>query len=160
MSFIRIGRAFGAAFALVFLGFVAHAALTLPDTGLRLGDIYSITKAINQLNQAAFTAGQTANNAASRANCTAITNPLNEFTTVASTGSVCLPTATAGSIVFIANAGSNTMNVYSSNSPFTAGTADKINGTLGSTAYTSLTTGKNGWFISPANGKWYAINGQ
>jgi hypothetical protein len=158
-------RAFGAAFALVLLGVFAHATLQLPGVqGPFLGDqntnLYSVASAINNNNQNAFSAALTANNANSQSTCTTITNPLNLVTTSASTGSLCLPPATAGRIVMIGNGTSNGLNLFGSNTPFVPGTQDTINGTTGSTANTTVlpsassTANKNAFCFSPGNGLW------
>lgn len=135
----------------------ARATLQVPDQGVRMGDMYSVVNAINNLNQSGSTANITAVGSA-QASCVALTQPLNEVATTAASTGVCLPTAVAGRIVMIWNAGANTLSVYGSNTPFSAaGTADTINGTAGSSAY-SVTTTKSALCFSPANGKYACFN--
>jgi len=141
----------------------AFATLVLPGVqGPSLGDqntnIYTITQAINLLNQAGFSAAQTSGVANAQATCLNLSNPLNQITSNVSTGSVCLPAAIAGRIVFITNTTANQINLFGSNTPQTVGTQDTINGTAGSTANTTVlpaaATNKVSICISPANGAW------
>lgn len=164
MTLLRAFRAMGAAFMLVLVGVVAHATLSIPAVnGPFLGDsntnLFTIATAINNNNQMAFTPTATAGAAATQSTCFAITNPLSNITTGASNGSICLPTATAGRELFIANSTGQTLNIFGSNTPFTIGTQDTINGTTGSTSYSSLTSGKNAQCFTPANGAWFCASG-
>ena len=95
-----------------------------------------------------------------QANCTQIgptkSSLLHRATTSASTGYVCLPTATAGQVIYIANATGQLVDIYSNATSYAPGTADKINGTAGSTAYTGLTAANSlAVCVSPVNGNWY-----
>lgn len=165
---LKFARAFGASFALVLLGWLAALAtpttLPLPNiAGPYLGDfgnnLYTLTQAYQagrglgaiDLGSISQTSGQ--------ANCTTITSvnlsTLHRATTSASTGYVCLPTAYAGGVVYIANATGQTVDLYSNATSYTSGTADKINGTAGTTPYTGLTSGKLTICMSPVNGTWY-----
>lgn len=155
-------RAAGAAFALVLLGIVAHAALQLPGVqGPFLGDyntnLYSVASAINNNNQLAFTPAISASQTVAQANCTQLTTPLNDVTVSAATGYLCLPTATAGRVVWVANPTGQTVDLYGSATTFTPGTQDTINGTTGTTAYTAMTTTKNTMCFAPANGAWFCM---
>lgn len=163
MTLLARLRAAGAAFALVLLGAVSYAALQLPGVqGPFLGDqntnLYSVAQAINQNNQNAVS--NLTSTTALQASCGVITNPLNVIITSVATGSICLPPATAGRIVFIANATANAANLFGSNTPFVPGTQDTINGVTGSTANTTtiVTAGaaatKQAFCFSPANGAW------
>ncbi len=156
-------RAAGAAFALVLLGAIAQATLQLPGVqGPFLGDqntnLFSVAQAINLNNQNAFST--VASTTSVQATCGVITNPLNLITTSVATGSICLPPATAGRLVFIANATANAVNLFGSNTPFVPGTQDTINGTTGSTANTAVlttagaTAPKQAFCFAPANGVW------
>lgn len=164
MNLIRAARAFGGAFALVLLGVVAHATIPLPGiNGPSLGDfnanIYSIVNAITQNSQMGFSPALSVSQVLGQANCTQLNNnALHEIKTSASTGGVCLPTATAGKEILIGNASGQTINLYSSATSFTTGTQDTINGTAGTTAYTGLTSGKNADCFVPANGAWYCAS--
>ena len=95
-----------------------------------------------------------------QSNCTVIgpvnASMLHKATTSASTGYICLPTAYAGKIVYIANATGHNLDLYSNATSYTPGTADTINGTAGTTAFTGLTS-SNAYAtcISPVNGAWY-----
>lgn len=164
MKSLAAFRAFGAAFALVLLGFAAHATLPLPAVqGPYLGDqntnLTTIVNAINQDNQIAFTPSISASQTTTQAGCTVLVNPMNNVATSASTGSVCLPTATAGREMFIGNGTTQTIDIFSNATPFTSGTQDTINGTAGTTAYAGLTSGKNTQCFSPQNGIWYCNSG-
>lgn len=165
MKLFSTARAFGAGFALVMLGFVAHATIPLPSVnGPFLGDpnanIYSLTNAVTLNNQMGFHPTLSVSQTATQAGCTQLdNNPLQEVKTSASTGSVCLPTAIAGRQMQIGNASGQTIDIFGSATTFTSGTQDTINGTAGTSAYTGLTTGKNADCFSPANGAWYCTSG-
>lgn len=162
---LRAARAFGASFALVMLGVVAHATIPLPNVpGPSIGDananIYSLTNAITLNNQLGFHSGLSVSQTATQAGCTQLdANPLQEVKTSASTGSICLPTAVAGKQIQIGNASGQTIDIFGSATTFTSGTQDTINGTAGTSAYTGLTTGKNADCFSPTNGVWYCTSG-
>lgn len=147
MKLVRAFRAAGAAFALVLIGAVAHAVLPTPVAGPSLGDqntnVFTIQQALTFMNQVGA-GGITAPSANSQANCTAITNPMNTITSSVSTGSVCLPAATAGRIVWINNTTANGINVFGSNTPAVVGTQDTINTTTGSTANTAILPAASG----------------
>lgn len=154
-------RAAGAAFALVLLGAISQAALQLPGVqGPFLGDqntnLFTVASAINQMNQAAAAPAVAAPNGNSQATCTVITTPLVNVTSSVATGSLCLPTATQGTFVFISNTTGNTINVFGSNQPFVPGVQDTINTTAGSTA-NAVATVVHAIFFSPANGVWVTI---
>lgn len=158
MNLIRACRAFGAAFALVLLGVVAHAVLPTPQVqGPFLGDqftnIFSLQQATSLQNQWGFQSAQTANNT-TQATCTVITQPIVQFTTVASSGAACLPPATAGRMVFIANEGAQTLQLFGSNNPVVSGTQDTINTTAGSSAFAHPATGKLTFCFGEAAGAW------
>lgn len=166
MNLVRAFRAAGAAFALVVLGFFfAHATIPLPGTnGPSLGDatanIYSLVNAVTLNNQMGFSPGLSVSQTSGQANCTQLSgNPLQEVKTSAATGYICLPTAVAGREMMIANPTNQTIDIYSSATSFTAGTADTINGSAGTSAYTGLTTGLNAYCFVPANGAWYCASG-
>jgi hypothetical protein len=55
----------------------------------------------------------------------------------------------------IGNGAGLTIDLYSSATSYVSGTADTINGTAGTTAYTGLTTGKNALCFAANNGAWY-----
>lgn len=83
-----------------------------------------------------------------------------EVDTVATAAdSVALPQCLQGTQFFLANAGANTLDVYGNptTNPIT-GTADTINATAGSTAYT-LSTNTNAYFFCAKNGSWKAVKG-
>ena len=163
MKIFRASAAFGAAFALVLLGALASRA-TLPLPGVQgpfLGDqstnLFTVAQAINLNNQNGF-ATLAAPNANVQSTCTAITQPLNQVTSSTNTGSLCLPTAVAGRLIFLANGTGNGLNLFGSNQSFTVGTQDTINGTAGSTAYTSgPAANKQTVCWAPANGVWFCF---
>lgn len=74
----------------------------------------------------------------------------NTVTTVASgADSVVLPSAVAGSVVFVANAGASAMQVFGNGS-------DTINGTAGATGI-SVSNNKRILFVAVTNGKWFSL---
>jgi hypothetical protein len=171
MKSLRYARAFGAAFALVMLGAVSMAAVspywqsTTPGTqGPWLGDnnfnIFTLWRAFVTSSGYSFTSGLSVSQTATQVACTQLnTDGIQEVKTSAGTGSVCLPTAVAGKQIYIGNASGQTIDIFASNTPFTVGTADTINGTAGSSAYTGLTNGKNTDCFAAANGAWYCTSG-
>lgn len=164
MKLVAAFRAMGVALGLVLLGSLAHAVLNPPAVnGPYLGDsqtnLSSIVAAITNDNQMSFTGVISVSQTVGQANCTNLTTALNNVTTSASTGYVCLPTAIGGRELFINNATTSTIDIYSNATSFTIGTADTINGTAGTTAYTGLTNGKNAQCFSPANGVWACASG-
>lgn len=75
---------------------------------------------------------------------------LNSVTTVASgNDSVVLPRGNAGSVVVVANAGANAMQVFANGS-------DTINGTAGATGI-SVANAKRIMFFAVAQGVWFSI---
>lgn len=165
MNLIRAARALGASLGLVLLGAMAYAAFTLPGTqGPGLGDNnvnpYTLALAINSANQTGFSAGLTAAGASSQTGSLALVNPFNQVTSSAASAGVTLPTATGGRSVVIFNgaAAGIVLSIFGSNSPFTAGTNDTINGTAGSTAYL-LTQGSTAACMAVANGAWACHRG-
>jgi hypothetical protein len=167
MRLLHSARAFGAGFALVMLGFLTAQGTQslfwnggtpttvgpwLGDNNISLGQLWNAYTTSQGLSyHAAISASQTS----AQANCTQLDNSaLQQITVSAGAGYVCLPTAFAGRDVLIANATGQTINMYTSAVSFTPGTQDTINGTTGTTAYTSLTTNKNSECFSPANGAW------
>lgn len=165
MKLIAAARAFGAALGFVLLGgLTVFAVLPAPTIqGPSLGDantnIYSLQQAVTLNNQLGFSAAVTAGAANVQSTCTALVNPVNNVTSSVANGSLCLPTATGGRVVQIGNGSGQTLNIFGSNSPFTSGTADTINGTAGTSAYTSVTSGKNADCFAPANGVWFCTAG-
>ena len=169
---IMFGRAFGASFALVLLGFVAFSATspywqnnTPGVTGPWLGDnyfnIYTIWRAYVTAGGMSYTSGISASQTSGQANCTVLnSDAMQEIKTSASTGYVCLPTAVAGKEVLIGNATGQTIDLYSNATSYVAGTADTINGTAGTTPYTGL-SGSNYQVQCDAiaNGAWYCAAG-
>jgi hypothetical protein len=166
MNSLRFARALGAAFALVLLGFVAHAnvsslwgGFTPSVTGPWLGDnainINTLWQAASQQIGVTYWPGLSVSQTTTQAGCTQLNKGFSEVKTSASTGSVCLPTAIAGMDIMIGNASGQTIDIFSSVASYTVGTADTINGTAGTSAYTNLTTGKNVECFTPQNGAWY-----
>lgn len=163
-NLLRLARACGTSFALVALGFLVARAATIPlpaVNGPYLGDnannLYVITQ--SHIQGAGYGSGNaitTISQTSGQANCTqtGLSNMMHYLETSASTGYICLPTANSGRIVMYLNATGQTIDVYSSAASYTAGTADKINGTAGTTAYSGLTSGKNLICFAPFNGLW------
>lgn len=74
----------------------------------------------------------------------------NEVTTVASSGdSVVLPKAVLGAVIFVANAGANSMQVFANGS-------DTINGTAGATGVAQANA-KSALYVAADAGQWYRI---
>lgn len=171
MNLLRAFRAFGIAFALVLIGVVGHASVspvwqsqTPSIQGAWLGDgsfnIFTIWRAHITLSGISYTPSIAAPQTAGQANCTQLNaDGMFQVTTSASTGYLCLPTAVAGKEVLIANGTTQTIDLYTSATPYVSGTQDTINGTTGTTAYTNLTTGKNADCFAPNNGAWYCTSG-
>jgi hypothetical protein len=161
-------KGFAGALAGAALGFCAIAlatptSLPLPTTpGPFLGDfgnnLFTLTTAY--LAGSGYGAADlgSVSQTSSQANCTTIASvnnsKLHQVTTSASTGYVCLPTANPGKMVIIYNATGQTIDLYSNATSYTAGTADKINETAGTTPYTGLTTHKTTICISAVGGHW------
>lgn len=164
MNLIRTARAFGASFALVLLGAIAFAAFTLPSVqGPSQGDYnvnpYTLALAINSDTQAGFSAALTATGTSSQTGSLALVNPFNQVTTAGAAAGVVLPTATGGRGVVVFNSGTGSIiQIFGSNSPFTAGTNDTINGTTGSTSYL-LPNNNVAICKAVANGAWACIKG-
>jgi hypothetical protein len=109
-----------------------------------------------------FQSGITAKAGGVQATCTLL--PPNTYLisidTVASTNdSVCLPFSVAGTNLSIANTGAQTLAIFgqAANNPL-SGTADTINATAGSSAYT-LTTNTNAECFAVKNGAWKCVKG-
>lgn len=161
---LAFGRAFGASFGLVLLGFIVAnasalvpAAVNGPWLGDNLSNIWSLTNAhILGSGYGVGNAITTIDQSSGQSNCTATgnANMLHYLKTSASTGYICLPTANSGRFILYLNATGQTIDVYGSNTSFVPGTQDTINGTTGSTAYTAMVSGKNLLCFSPANGLW------
>jgi hypothetical protein len=155
------------AFVLLAASLAVGSPTTLPLPGVNgpsLGDpttnLYSLTFAYGTQTGLFSSDVTTIDQTSGQANCTqignsAITSSLHRLKTSAGTGYICLPTAIAGRVIYFGNATGQTIDIYSSAASYTSGTADTINGTAGSTAYTGLTTGKNAVCFTPVNGVWY-----
>lgn len=79
-----------------------------------------------------------------------LVNGANEVITVASgADSVVLPKALPGMVVFVANAGANSMKVFANGS-------DTINGTAGATGVDQANA-KNALYVAADLGQWYRI---
>ena len=173
MKLLQAARAFGVAFALVVIGAVAGFATnsavwqnnTPSVTGPWLGDsyfnIYTLWRAHTQDSGHNFVPSISASQTSGQANCTQLAaDALMQISTSASTGYVCLPTAVGGKIVSIAMVPAQTLDIYSSATSYVSGTADTINGTAGSTAYTANTgTNKQTICFAPNNGAWSCLTG-
>ena len=159
LRYLAVGAACWMLGAIIAQGIgLALAALTVPEPGFRLVDGNALASAINQMNQMAVSANQTAGAANTQSTCTAIVNPVVQAATSAANGSFCLPTATAGRLVMISNSSGQTINLFGSNQSFTAGTQDTINGTAGSTAYTGTADGDLAICVTVANGAWKCVS--
>jgi len=162
-----LSKAFYTVLGAIALFGLAHAAqIPLPGVnGPYLGDqnnnLYTLTLSYIQNSGQGAHAGISASQTSGQVNCTQLdSNALQQVTTSASTGYVCLPTAYSGKSILIGNGVSGqTIDIYSSATSYTSGTADTINGTAGTSAYTGLSTGKNTLCFAPANGAWYCSSG-
>ncbi len=148
---------------LLAAGLALSAALPLPGvTGPTLGDpvsnLYTLAKAYTQGSGLASSSALSVSQSSGQANCTQLAQgpgfALTNIGTSAGTGYVCLPTAYSGAWQVIYNSTGSTVDIYSSAVSFTPGTADTIDGTAGSTAYTGLTTKKVAICYAVANGSW------
>lgn len=84
------------------------------------------------------------------ANTPVLVNGVNEVKTVASASdSVVLPPAAVGTVVFVANAGANAMQVFGNGS-------DTINGTAGSTGL-SQASARSALYVAADAGQWYRL---
>ncbi len=172
MKSLRIARAFGAAFGLVMLGAVAMAATsaywggnTPGTTGPWLGDanfnIASLWQAYVTGSGVNATPVISASQTTTQAGCTQLNSDMMQnVTTSASTGAVCLPPAVAGKMVYIGNSTGQTIDLFSSATPGVPGGAtDTINTTAGTSAYTGLTTHKVADCVAVAAGAWFCSSG-
>lgn len=180
MRLLPYFRAFGAGFALVLLGVFAHAVVSPfwsnsgPGTtygnppsvnGPWLGDqvvnLYTVWRAITWDGGVSVTPAISVSQTSGQANCTQLSNDgFQQITTSASTGYACLPTAQAGKRTTIVMTPAQTLDIYSSAVSFVSGTADTINGTAGTTPYTTNTgSNKTTICIAPANGAWNCVTG-
>jgi hypothetical protein len=131
-------------------------AVNGPYLGDAVNNLYQITNAYHRLNGISTTSAISASQTLGQATCTQLNfNGMQEITTSAATGGVCLPTAFSGKMIVIANATGQTINIYGSATPFTAGGQDNINTVVGTSAYTNLTTHKTAICSSASNGNWY-----
>jgi hypothetical protein len=173
MKALRLARAFGAGFALVLIGaiagFAANSAYwqsqTPGTTGPWLGDntfnISTLWMAHVRDAGIAYASGISADQTSGQANCTQLSaDGFQQISTSASTGYVCLPTAVSGKRVTIVMVPAQTLDIYSSATSYVSGTADTINGTAGTSAYTT-NTGSNRTTICNAvnNGAWNCMTG-
>jgi hypothetical protein len=169
---IHAARAAGVAFAFVLVGAGAFAAVspfwnnsTPGVQGPWLGDgnfnIFTLFQSHVQISGVGFNPGISASQTATQAACTVLSNDgLQEVKTSAATGAVCLPRAVAGKVVIIGNATGETIDIFSSATPFVAGTPDTINGNAGTSAYAGLTGSNHVAICSAANnGAWYCMSG-
>lgn len=176
MKALNIARAFGASFALVLVGALGYALATvnipLPGTnGPFLGDtvtnLYTVLQGAqnNQLSQYTSYTTQTGGVPGStQPNCQPLGYGMSFLTyALSGTGSVCLPQAKGGTSLQIANQTGQTINIFTitptSQSLGAGAPNDYINGTVGTTAYTGLTNGKNADCFVPQNGNWWCTSG-
>lgn len=166
MKLLSYFRAAGAGFALVLLGGLAYAAVSpywgaIPGvTGPWLGDsvfnINSIWTAYNRDAGHGAASITVISQVGGQANCTQLPNDaFIELKTSASFGGVCLPSAIMGKGVHVGNATGQTISMYTSATSAVSGTADTINGTVGTTPYTTLTSGKSSDCFAANTGAWY-----
>lgn len=155
-SALKSSRGFGAGFALVMLGFFAHAATGVPpSTGFGLVDgtwLAGLAGGQNQTFQSGFTA--TGTTQATALQLPAGIAKLQVDTTAASTG-VALPPCFAGTEVWLYNNGASTLTIYPSiaNNSVTAA-QDTINS--GTSFSGGLATHVLALFGCAKNGVWGA----
>jgi hypothetical protein len=125
------------------------------DTGLRLSDASSFITAISQFNSLGVGPARTPVGT-NQATALAISqsHPIWEATTTGAGTGIQLPLSNPGKVQIIANAGANTLQVYTNVNETAA--SPKINATAGATGV-GLTTGKNAIFFCTAFGQWYMI---
>lgn len=128
---------------------VAWATLQVPEPGPRLFDGSQVVAAHNQMNNYAFSENLVALGT-TQATALQLINPLNHVGTTASSTGVALPQCLAGSVVYVSNAGAQTLAIYGK-----SGTTDTINATAGATGTTQATNTSKIYYC-PTNGKWAA----
>jgi len=84
-----------------------------------------------------------------QANATAITKEINVVSTVATCSGVILPTAVAGTVVYITNTSANSVVVY----PQTSGQINNLGTNIGFTQGANATL----QFIAPTTSRWYTV---
>ena len=129
-----------------------------PWLGDTIININSIWQAITTSSGTNYWPGNSVSQTSGQANCTQLNTGISEVKTSAATGYVCLPTAVGGRQVYIANATTQTIDIYGSAATFLSGTQDTINGTAGTTPYTNLTSGKTADCVAANNGAWYCAS--
>lgn len=162
MNMLRAFRAFGAAFALVTLGFFAHAVTgTPPSPGPNLIDGTWLNGVVGGQNFS-YQSGVTAKASGTQTTCTQLTPGiyLYQVDTVASTNdSVCIPFAIAGTNMSIRNNGAQTLGIFAQiGTNIATATTDQINNTTNTSVYT-LTAQNVAECFSAKNGSWSCARG-
>ena len=157
-----VGTLMGIALGVAGIAFAANTTLPNPAiNGPYLGDsgnnLYTLTQSFIGFNGLGAAQVATISQSSGQSNCTQLGNlsALHQLETSASTGYVCLPTAIPGKMLVLGNATGQTIDLYSSAVSYVSGTADDINGTVGTTPYTGLTSGKSAVCFVPVGGLWY-----
>ena len=165
MKLLHAARAAGAAFALVILGFAAHAVIGISPTPN--GDfgmihqqwLYNLAGGNNFL----YASGITAHAGGGQTLATPLPPAANliEVDTVASSSdSVLLPYALAGDAFIVRNAGTSAMNIFANPGVnLAAGTTaggDQINGAANTTAF-AISSNQSAMIFSAKNGVWSAL---
>ena len=173
MKALSFARAFGAAFALVLVGFLAgHAGSVLPlpsASGPSLGDpttnLYSVTQALQNNTTSNFFSFTTITVAAGQTTSTQLQPGFNFLTAaVGVTPTMALPTAKPGSDIQIINNTGVGLALFGSATPFTPGGQDYINNVIGNTlnaggsAY-GVGNGKVAQCVVPQGGNWWCVTG-
>lgn len=120
---------------------------SMPATVGQAGSTFTI---LGGLNLGTVTNGITAFATGGQANAVALTSTINRVTTVASAAdSVRLPAAVAGTVLFVANAGANSMNVFPA-------TGEVVNALSANAAY-AMAANTRAAFFCAVNGVWSAV---
>lgn len=124
----------------------SHAVLQVPSKGLRVGDIYSITTAHNQMQdyavQTVVAVGTT------QANALQTVQPLVFINTSAASTGINLLKCNPGQVQHVTNQSGQTITAYAFR-----GSTDTINATAGSTGVT-MANNTAALFVCPVSGKW------
>lgn len=166
MKKVLLGLAIGLSIAGAVAALAAPTSLPYPSiNGPSIGDplsnLYTMVDAYGHGTGLFSKNGISVSQSSGQSNCTQLgSDELQQLATSASTGYVCLPTAAAGKLVMISNATGQSIDIYSSATSAVAGTADKINGTAGTSAYTGLTSSEAMTVCqAPKAGLWYCMSG-
>ena len=160
-----IGSALGTLFGgllllagLALAGPLPQPSINGPSLGDPVSNLYSVITSYTMGRGLQVSPALSVDQSSGQSNCTQLSQTaayaVANIGTSSGTGYVCLPTAYSGHWQIIANATGQTIDIYSSAASYVAGTADTINTSAGTSAYTGLTTHKTAICFAYANGAW------